>query len=121
VIVLFIALCALAVTYLPPAAAALIFAGCAAWFAVSWIPGLGFVPAGSVKPPAGAVTSSNAARLAELAHQLDPAMLLVCLAGLVLVAAAIAWMRFAPQPDAAGRLLLAGDTASVPLGFQHGD
>jgi hypothetical protein len=116
VIILFIALCALAVTYLPRPAAALVLAGCAAWFAVSWIPGLGFVPAGSVRLPTGAPASA-----ARLAHRIDPAMLLVGLAGLALLAAAIAWMRFAPEPGAGGRLAPAGDQAGVPLGFQHGD
>ena len=96
VIVLFIALCALGVTYLPWPAATLILAGCAAWFAVSWIPGLGFVPAGAIKIPPGAAPWSPVVRGAELARQLNPAMLIVCLAGLALVAAAIAWMRFAP-------------------------
>ena len=119
--VLFIALCALAVTYLPWPAAALVLVGSAAWFAVSWIPGLGFVPAGPSKPPTGAPTSSDPVRQAALAHQLDPAMLAVSLAGLALVAAVIAWLRFAPQPAAAGPVVPAGDPAGVPLGFPHGD
>ena len=96
VIVLFIALCALAVTYLPWPAATLTLAGCAAWFAVSWIPGLGFVPACAAYVPPGAARWSPVVRQLELARQLDPAMLLTCLAGLALMAAAIAWMRFAP-------------------------
>src|SRR6202035_2218881 len=78
VIVLFIGLCALAVTYLPWPAATVILAGCAAWFAVSWIPGLGFVPAAAINVPAGAAPA--VVRQAELASQLNPAMLIVCLA-----------------------------------------
>ena len=94
VIVLFIALCALAVTYLPRPAAALLLAGNAAWFAVCWVPGLGFTPAAGNETPSG--------------MQFSPAMLLVCLAGLILAAAAIALLRFAPDPGpgrpASGRL-----------------
>jgi hypothetical protein len=123
VIVLFIALCALAVTYLPWPAAAVILAGCAAWFAVSWIPGLGFAPAGTIKIPAGAAPA--VVRQADLASRLNPAMLLVCLAGLALAVAAIAWMRFAPpapgRDSAAGQLAAAGNSTGVPLGCQHGD
>jgi hypothetical protein len=84
VIVLFIALCALAVTYLPWPAAALLLVGNAAWFAVSWVPGLGFTPA---------ATDETRSMM-----QFSPAMLLVCLAGLILAAAAIAWLRFASGP-----------------------
>lgn len=84
VIVLFIALCALAVTYLPRPAAALLLAGNAAWFAVCWVPGLGFTPAAGNVSPSG--------------MQFSPAMLLVCLAGLILAAAAIARLRFTIRP-----------------------
>jgi hypothetical protein len=84
VIVLFIALCALAVTYLPWPAAALLLVGNAVWFAVSWVPGLGFTPADPAE------TRSM--------MQFSPAMLLVCLAGLILAAAAIARLRFAQNP-----------------------
>ena len=87
VIVLFIALCALAVTYLPWPAATLLLVGNAAWFAVSWVPGLGFTPAASAE------TRSM--------MQFSPAMLLVCLAGLILAAAAIARLRFASGPGPA--------------------
>ena len=94
VIVLFIALCALAVTYLPWPAATLLLAGNAAWFAVCWVPGLGFTPAAGNETPSG--------------MQFSPAMLLVCLAGLILAAAAIARLRFASGPGpgrpASGRL-----------------
>jgi hypothetical protein len=83
VIVLFIALCALAVTYLPWPAATLLLVGNAAWFAVCWVPGLGFTPAAGNVTPAG--------------MRFSPAMLLVCLAGLILAAAAIAWLRFTPD------------------------
>jgi hypothetical protein len=123
VTVLFIALFALAVTYLPWPAATVILAGCAAWFAVSWIPGLGFVPAAPIEVPAGAAPA--VVRQAELAGQLNPAMLIVCLAGVVLAVAAIAWMRFGPSGpgrDFAGSQLAAsGDSTGVPLGCQHGD
>ena len=114
VTVLFIALCALAVTYLPWPAATAILAGCAAWFAVSWIPGLGFVPAGTIRVPPGSAPWSPAVRQAEGASVFNPAMLLVCLAGLALVAAAIAWMRFAqadPGRDLAGARYARGTPA----------
>ena len=91
VTVLFIALCALAVTYLPWPAATVVLAACTGWFAVSWIPGLGFTSAVAAKPSHGL----KALHRAALAHQLDPAALLVCLAGLALVAAAVAWLPFA--------------------------
>jgi hypothetical protein len=102
VIVLFIALCALAVTYLPWPAATLLLAGNAAWFAVSWVPGLGFTPA------AQAETRSM--------MQFSPAMLLVCLAGLMLAAAAIARLRFAsdPGPGRAASGLLEGPVIPEP-------
>jgi hypothetical protein len=123
VIVLFIGLCALSVTYLPWPAATVILAGCAAWFAVSWIPGLGFAPAGTIKVAAGAAPA--VVRQADLASRLNPAMLIVCLAGVALAVAAIAWMRFRPsgpgREPAGGQLAAAGDSAGVPLGFQHGD
>jgi len=83
VIVLFIALCALAVTYLPWPAAALLLVGNAAWFAVSWVPGLGFTPA---------ATDETRPMM-----QFSPAMLLVCLAGVIMGTAAIAWLRFAGE------------------------
>ena len=84
VTVLFIALCALAVTCLPRPAATLLLLGNAVWFAVCWVPGLGFTPA------AGNETSSS--------MRFSHTMLLVCLAGLVLAAAAIARLRFTPDP-----------------------
>jgi hypothetical protein len=87
VIVLFIALCALAVTCLPWPAAALLLVGQAVWFAVSWVPGLGFTPAAPAETP--------------VEMRFSPAMLLVCLAGLILVAAAIALLRFASDPGPA--------------------
>ncbi len=83
VVVLFIALCALAVTYLPWPAAALLLVGNAAWFAVCWVPGLGFTPAAGNETPS--------------AMRFSPAMLLVCLAGVTLAAAAIARLRFTPD------------------------
>jgi hypothetical protein len=84
VIVLFIALCALAVSCLPWPAATLLLAGSAVWFAVSWVPGLGFTPANPAETPS--------------MMQFSPAMLLVCLAGLILAAAAIARLRFDGEP-----------------------
>jgi hypothetical protein len=84
VIAAFIALCALAVTCLPWPAATLLLAGNAVWFAVSWVPGLGFTPAAPAET--------------RLEMQFSPAMLLVCLAGLTLAAAAIARLWFAPHP-----------------------
>jgi hypothetical protein len=82
VIVLFIALCAVAVTYLPRPVAALVLAGSAAWFAVSWVPGLGFRAADPVETP--------------LMRQFSPAMLLVCLGGVALAATAAVAPRRAP-------------------------
>jgi hypothetical protein len=52
-------------------------------------------------------------------------MLIVCLAGVALAAAAIAWMRFAsssPGRDfATGQLAASGNPAGAPLGCQHAD
>jgi len=124
VIVVFIALCALGVTYLPRPLATLIFVDCAAWFAVSWIPGLGFVPAVAAKVPPGSKPWSKAVHQVELGRLIDPAMLLVCLAGVALAAAAIAWMRFAPADRGrrlAGERYVTVAPARAPLGFQHGD
>jgi hypothetical protein len=97
VTVLFIALCALAVTCLPRPAATFLLLGNAVWFAVCWVPGLGFTPA----------AANEKASSMRFSHT----MLLVCLAGLVLAAAAIALLRFSPDPgpgprpgrDASGR------------------
>ena len=75
VVILVVGLCALAVTALPWPLASVVATASAAWFALCWIPGLGFHP-GRVKP-GGAVP-------------LDPAMLMVCLAGLVLAALCVA-------------------------------
>ena len=81
------------------------------------------MPAGTIKVPAGAAPA--VVRQAELATQLNPAMLIVCLAGVVLAVAAIAWMRFGPSGPgrdfAGGQLAAAGDSTGVPLGCQHGD
>jgi hypothetical protein len=43
-VVLFVGLCALAVTALPPVLSGAVLAGSAAWFAVEWFPGLTFRP-----------------------------------------------------------------------------
>jgi hypothetical protein len=94
VIVLFIALCALAVSYLPWPAAALLLVGNALWFAVCWVPGLGFTPADPGETHA----------MMRFSHT----MLLVCLAGVILAAAAIVLLRFdsgpGPGRSADGRL-----------------
>jgi hypothetical protein len=84
--VLFIGLCALAVTALPRALAALIVAGGVAWFVISWVRGFGFIPAaGHPYYPRQDFVG------------LDPGMLALCVAGLVVIAATIAWMRFGPD------------------------
>lgn len=70
-LVLFIGLCAVAATALPRPLAVLVLAADAAWFAVCWVPGLGF-QAGSGKP--GAHLS------------VDSAMVAVCGAGLAILA-----------------------------------
>jgi hypothetical protein len=49
-VILFIGLCALAVTALPKAAARTVLAASVAWFAICWIPGLGFHPAQAGSP-----------------------------------------------------------------------
>ncbi|HET9082209.1 MAG TPA: hypothetical protein VFO01_17060 [Trebonia sp.] len=72
-LVLFIGLCAVAATALPRPLAVLVLAADAAWFAVCWVPGLGFQP-GSGKPGAHL--------------PVDSAMVAVCGAGLVILAAA---------------------------------
>lgn len=71
VVILLVGLCALAVTALPWPLASAVAAASAAWFAVSWIPGLGFHP--GTDKPGGTVP-------------LDHAMLMVGLGGLVLAA-----------------------------------
>ena len=70
-VILLVGLCALAVTALPWPLASAVAAASAAWFAVSWIPGLGFHP--GTDKPGGTVP-------------LDHAMLMVGLGGLVLAA-----------------------------------
>ncbi len=92
----FIGLCALAVTYLPKPVMALVLAGSAAWFAVSWIPGLGYVTADAPSVHPGAAPWSLTVQRAMQASQLDPAMLLTCIAGAALAIAALAWLRFGP-------------------------
>lgn len=71
VLALFIGLCALAVTALPRLLAAAVAVASAAWFAVCWVPGLGFHPAAKRTPPHLAVNG---------------AMLAVCVGGLVAAA-----------------------------------
>lgn len=75
VVILLIGLCALAVTALPRPLAFAVATANVAWFAVSWVPGLGFHPGtdkrGTTVP-------------------LDHAMLMVCLGGLALAALCVA-------------------------------
>jgi hypothetical protein len=68
--VLFVGLCAAAATALPRPLAGVILAADAAWFALCWVPGLGFIP-GSPNPAAP--------------PRLDVSMLIVCLAALALL------------------------------------
>jgi hypothetical protein len=75
VVILIVGLCALAVTALPWPLASAVATASVSWFAISWIPGLGFHP-GSNKP--GSTVP------------LDHAMLMVCLGGLVLAALCVA-------------------------------
>jgi hypothetical protein len=75
VVILLIGLSALAVTALPWPLASAVATASVAWFAVSWIPGLGFRP-GTSKP--------------GTTVPLDHAMLMVCLGGLVLAALCVA-------------------------------
>jgi hypothetical protein len=75
VVILIVGLCALAVTALPWPLASAVATASVAWFAISWIPGLGFHP-GTNKP--------------GTTVPLDHAMLVVCLAGLVLAALCVA-------------------------------
>ena len=69
--VLFIALLVLAVTMLPKLYAYLILSSSVLWFAICWLPGLGFAPAGGVQPGSSAI---------------DPAMLIVLMSSLVVTA-----------------------------------
>jgi hypothetical protein len=75
-LVFFIGLCAVAATALPRPLAALVLVADLAWFAVCWVPGLGFQP-GFSKP--GTHLS------------VDSAMVTVCAVGLVILAAVGAW------------------------------
>ena len=75
VVILIVGLCALAVTALPRPLASAVATASVAWFAISWVPGLGFHP-GRNKP--GATVP------------LDHAMLVVCLGGLVLATLCVA-------------------------------
>ncbi len=75
VVILVVGLCALAVTALPWPLASAVATASVAWFAVSWVPGLGFHP-GTDKP--------------GTTVPLDHAMLMVCLGGLVLAALCVA-------------------------------
>jgi len=97
VTVLFIGMCALAVTALPWFAMVLVVAGSMAWFAVSWIPGLGFIPAVRHFAPHGSAPWSQTMLTIRAAGKFNPAMLGVSLAGVVIVIAALAWLSFGPR------------------------
>jgi hypothetical protein len=88
VIILFIGLCALAVTALPKALAALIVAGGLAWFVVSWVPGLGFVSAIPVQ------------HVYLEPVTLDPALLATAIAGLLGIAVVLVFHGGAEPPPA---------------------
>ena len=75
VVILLVGLSALAVTALPWPLAAAVATASVAWFAISWIPGLGFHP-GTDKP--------------GTTVPLDHAMLMICLGGLALAALCVA-------------------------------
>jgi hypothetical protein len=59
-VVLFIGLCALAVTALPPVFRAVVLTASAAWFAVEWLPGLAWRPADQKTPASSPVDWSMA-------------------------------------------------------------
>ena len=80
--VLFLALLALAVTALPKFFTCLILSSSALWFAICWFPGLGFEPAGGAQPGGSTI---------------DPAMLIVLIASLV-VTAWFSWSEFRKRP-----------------------
>jgi hypothetical protein len=75
VVILIVGLCALAVSALPWPLASTVAAASVAWFAISWIPGLGFHPGNNKR---GTFVP------------LDHAMLMMCLAGVVLAALCVA-------------------------------
>ena len=74
-VILLVGLCALAVTALPRPLASAVATASVAWFAISWIPGLGFHP-GTDKP--------------GTTVPLDHAMLMVGIGGLALAALCVA-------------------------------
>jgi len=85
-IILFIGLCAMAVTALPKVVAGTVLAASAAWFAICWVPGLGFHPAQARSPGS---------------QPTDLAMVCVCVLALVALAVICA---------VAGRQPAAGDS-----------
>jgi hypothetical protein len=101
--VMFIGLCAVAVTALPWPLMTLVLAGSAAWFAVSWIPGLGFVPAVRHLAAPGSAPWAQSVLTIVSAQQLSPAMLALCLAGVALLAVALGWLIFTTRRAAAIR------------------
>jgi hypothetical protein len=59
-IAVFIGLCALSVTVLPPVLGGAVLTGCVAWFAVEWLPGLAWRPADANLPASSPVDWSMA-------------------------------------------------------------
>jgi hypothetical protein len=103
VVIVGIGLCAVAVTALPRPLAGAVAAVSVAWFAVSWVPGLGFRPALTSAPTAGWT---------------DHAMVLVCAGGLAALAAICAFYelvsRFRVRAVAGEGGLGAGTGVGVP-------
>jgi len=99
-LVLYFGLCAVAVTMLPRALAGLILAASLAWFAVCWLPGLGFHPGSG----------------GQGAHpRVDAGMVAVCLAGLAVlgVTCALMW-RSQRAAQGAARGALPGEPPGEP-------
>jgi hypothetical protein len=94
VTVLFIGLCALAVTCLPWPVMVVVLAGSMAWFTVSWIPGFGFIPAVRHYAAHGSAPWSPTMLTIRSSEMFNPAMLGVSLAGVVILIAALAWLSF---------------------------
>jgi hypothetical protein len=97
VTVLFIGLCALAVTALPWPLMVLILAGSFAWFAKSWVPGLGFATAVQHHAPPGTAPWGQSVLDIRAAALINPTMLGVCVAGLTAMVAVLIWMYLSPR------------------------
>jgi hypothetical protein len=96
VTVLFVGLCALAVTALPWPLMTLVLAASFSWFAVSWIPGLGFTAAVRHFSPPGSAPWADSVLNIRAAALINPAMLGVGIAGLATMVAVLAWMYLSP-------------------------